>query len=204
MAALGLAAYALYTAYDMPLWQQIAIYPGTMFICCMICHGELVRVRPVAQHATLFYLLVSAGGALGGILVAIGAPLLLPDYWEYQIGLVATVALAFVAIALSQERVDRSWLFGGLGFALVAIAILVAPQAGGLGKNKKTVASARNFYGVLRVTDDIDPANSKNNWRLLTNGRINHGTHNHDLQWSRLPTTYYTAHSGVGLAIDLH
>jgi spermidine synthase len=57
---------------------------------------------------------------------------------------------------------------------------------------------------VLRVTDNIDPSDFENRWRLLTNGRINHGTQYHDLEKSRLPTTYYTAHSGVGLAIDHH
>ena len=62
----------------------------------MVCHGELVRRKPAPQYATLFYLMVSAGGALGGVLVAIVAPLVLTGYWEYPIGLVATVVLAIL------------------------------------------------------------------------------------------------------------
>src|SRR5207248_4301424 len=42
-------------------------------ICCLFCHGELYRTRPAPAHLTAFYLTVSAGGALGGLLVAVVA-----------------------------------------------------------------------------------------------------------------------------------
>ena len=40
---------------------------------CMVCHGELVRLKPATAHLTSFYLLVAAGGALGGVM-KVGAP----------------------------------------------------------------------------------------------------------------------------------
>ena len=46
-----------------------------MFSACMLCHGELYLLRPAAQHLTTFYLMVSIGGALGGIFVSLVAPL---------------------------------------------------------------------------------------------------------------------------------
>lgn len=202
LVSVGLSVYAMYKSYEMPLWQQLTIYPGTMFICCMVCHGELVRLRPAAQHATLFYLLVSAGGAMGGVLVAVGAPLLLPDYWEYPIGLAVTAVLAFLAICMSASRVTIGLLLAGQAVAAILIATFLQLHDHDDDHKRIPVAATRNFYGVLHVRDLIDARN--NRWRVLMNGRINHGTQFHDPVKSRQPTTYYTAHTGIGMAMNNH
>ena len=43
----------------------------------MVCHGELVKNKPHKSHLTSFYLYVSLGGAIGGLLVNTIAPYLL-------------------------------------------------------------------------------------------------------------------------------
>ncbi len=48
----------------------IPVFSGGLFLCCMLCHGELARRRPAPQYLTLFYLMVSLGGALGEIVRA--------------------------------------------------------------------------------------------------------------------------------------
>ena len=48
----------------------------------MFCHGELARLRPDPRYLTRFYLMISVGGALGAVLVAIVAPLALHGYFE--------------------------------------------------------------------------------------------------------------------------
>ena len=55
---------------------QIFIDTLLLFICCMICHNELFKLRPHPHHLPSFYLSVSAGGAIGGIFVTLIAPLL--------------------------------------------------------------------------------------------------------------------------------
>ena len=45
-----------------------------LFLLCMLCHGELVRLRPPPRYLTSFYLMISAGGALGGLSVSLVAP----------------------------------------------------------------------------------------------------------------------------------
>jgi hypothetical protein len=65
-----LACYALYQGNAMRLWQQLFVYSATLWVCCMVCHGELAHSKPAPRYATLFYLMVAAGGAVGGILVA--------------------------------------------------------------------------------------------------------------------------------------
>ena len=50
---------------------QLAVYLGTLFATCMVCHGELARSRPSPRHLTAFYLTIAAGGALGLSLIHI-------------------------------------------------------------------------------------------------------------------------------------
>jgi hypothetical protein len=53
----------------------------------MVCHGELYRLKPDPSHLTDYYLMIAAGGALGGLFVAVAAPLLFTDYCELHWGL---------------------------------------------------------------------------------------------------------------------
>ena len=45
-----------------------------LFLICMVCHGELVKSKPQPKYLTSFYLSISAGGALGGLFVALDLP----------------------------------------------------------------------------------------------------------------------------------
>ncbi len=216
-AAVMLAAYALYEGNRLEMWTQLAIYSATLFVCCMICHGELVRAKPAPQYATLFYLMVSAGGALGGVLVALIAPLILPDFWEYHMGLVATVVLAFFAAGQDPEtraaakirapsKLPRvAWLAAGIVCVSACVALgwsFTAEPASEA--DERTLETSRNFYGVLRVNEDDGFGDENGAKRELIHGRIQHGFQYLDPEKSHWPTTYYGAPSGVGLAINHH
>jgi hypothetical protein len=56
---------------DAPMKLQIAGYSATLFVACMICHGELYQLKPPPRLLTSYFLFISAGGALGGLLVAV-------------------------------------------------------------------------------------------------------------------------------------
>ncbi len=60
----GIAAvcHVLVTGNSAPLLQQVIAYTGTLFVACLICHGELYRLRPPPRHLTGFYLFIAAGG----------------------------------------------------------------------------------------------------------------------------------------------
>ena len=62
-------------------------------LTALYCHGALARLRPPAADLTRFYLLVSTGGLIGGFLVALAAPLVFVDVYEYPIALALVVAL---------------------------------------------------------------------------------------------------------------
>src|SRR6185437_12029290 len=75
---LGIALYAMSSGLagwdKAPITILVALYSLGLFTCCMVCHGELVRLKPHPKYLTHFYLMISAGGALGGLLVGLVAP----------------------------------------------------------------------------------------------------------------------------------
>ena len=67
-------------------------------LAALYCHGALARLRPDPSALTRFYLLVSSGGLMGGMAVALLAPLVFVDLYEYPI------ALGLVAALLPSRR----------------------------------------------------------------------------------------------------
>ena len=73
---------------DLPRWMQLILPLAGLGAMAMVCHGELARSRPPTDRLTLFYLLLSIGGALGGLFNALVAPMLFRDTYEYELVLV--------------------------------------------------------------------------------------------------------------------
>jgi hypothetical protein len=93
LGALIAAGVALYEGADMPIVQQVVIYSATLFIGCMVCHGELYQLRPHPSRLTSYYLMISAGGAVGGLFVALVAPYVFTNFYEIHLSLVLLVLL---------------------------------------------------------------------------------------------------------------
>ncbi len=102
IAALTAVCVALFAGIDWPLWKQLSVYLGALFVCCMVCHGELYRRKPDPTHLTAFYLMIAAGGALGGAFVAVAAPALFTDYYELHWGLLFCGLLFIVVCAVDR------------------------------------------------------------------------------------------------------
>ena len=77
-------ARVLYNHLELGLTEQIFSFSLTLFVCCMCMHGELARSKPDPKHLTLFYLMVSVGGALGGLFVAVISPAIFSGFYEYS------------------------------------------------------------------------------------------------------------------------
>ena len=155
----GLASVGLLLAIASgEVWFQLAACLSLVFIVCMICHGEVVRLQPPSKHATAYYLSLSGGGALGGIFVGILAPWLFPRMWEFQLSILATGLL--VIIALSRDR--SSWIYRSTGrlvpcslvllFALPYVGSLMQPQiAHGIHEMRYFRAATLFFLPVVPV-----------------------------------------------------
>ncbi len=181
------------TRYQFDLWVQIGMYLSGLFVGCMFCHGELYRARPAVRHLTAFYLTISAGGAIGGLLVAVVAPLAFNAYYELGLSLVALALLA--AVRFAPVHPLARW-------ASLAVLLAVAACAAydGLRFQKDVLVSERNFYGVIRVKEYGAPGGGYH-LRRLVHGVIMHGEQDMTGDGRRKPTTYYQPGSGVGAAL---
>jgi hypothetical protein len=88
----------LYGGVTVSLLSQILSYSCMLFTACMVCHGELVRLKPGTRHLTSFYLMVAAGGSLGALLVTVGAPYVFKGFWEYHYGILITAMLTLIIL----------------------------------------------------------------------------------------------------------
>jgi SAM-dependent methyltransferase len=188
--AIGGMAYAL--SKEPPVKVSVPLFSAGLFLCCMVCHGELVRLKPAAQHLTKFYLMISVGGAVGGVFVGLLAPHLFHAVYELQIGI---GACAVIVLAVLFWRTSL-WYVGTI-VAVVFIGALVYQMRKADSDYRLMV---RNFYGSIKVEDPDDPKDPEA-VRKLVHGTINHGQQFLDPAKRDWPTTYYGPNSGVGLAI---
>jgi len=269
---LGAAAtlVTLITAYlgvRLPIPRHVLSYSALLFCLAMICHGELVRLKPDDKHLTAFYVAIASGGVLGSSFVAVAAPVFFTGYWELHVTIMVAWPLLFAVF----WRDKTSFLFKGDPvhfFALIFFAgyigmnlflrvlpmrntvfyprWLTALQVGGafaaalvlfmpvrnrpivhgrwwprlllgilvflaecfmLQRVRSTYVStlevSRGFYGVVRVHEEArdDPARHR---IQLTHGRITHGFQFTAPELRRVPTTYHSPSSGVGIALRFH
>lgn len=83
------------------LFMTLGSFLLMLFSACMTCHGELVRQRPEPRHLTIYYLMISIGGALGGLYVALCAPVLFRGFYELHWSMFAAVAASLLAMLLN-------------------------------------------------------------------------------------------------------
>ena len=188
--------YVMLNVTSLHVSWQILAYCTLLFAACMLCHGELYLLRPQAGYLTTFYLMVSIGGALGGLFVSLAAPVIFNGYWELFVGLAMTIAVLLMILRGGREIHERA-RFVIFVFGLVTVLLyFVGTYFSG------ALFNARNFYGVVRVKED----------RVGNPGRpvylMAHGVTIHGMQFigegSRSPTTYFVNSSGVGLALLNH
>ena len=176
------------------------LHLSLLLAVCMVCHGEVARLKPHPSRLTEYYLMLSGGGALGGLAVALLCPLLFTNYTELPIA--AGLATALAAALVIGYAVPR-WATGLLAMpgrfdvrrvrrcrpALAGLALLTAWLLADSGP-ANVLASNRSFFGVLRIVDLGD-------CKGMMHGRTLHGLQLPG-QNARQATVYYSPDSGVG------
>ncbi len=126
-----------------PLYQGL-FYLTSLFFGCMLCHGELARLKPARKYLTEYFLMISAGGALGGVFVALMCPVLFVWYAELPLAQAGIFLVAGITLGLmlfpkikSDGAANRT-----LRFLLCSIAL------GGLGTLSGN-AAVRNVENEL-------------------------------------------------------
>lgn len=96
-----------------------------LFVVATALHGYLYHLRPSLQHLTLFYLIMSAGGVVGGLFAALFAPLLFDWVYEHPLLVLAAAALLPLPALLPWDK----WLRLSASRTTIAVAVLVAIAA---------------------------------------------------------------------------
>lgn len=213
--ALGCMAYALSPSLtSLPLWILISLFCAGLFLCCMFGHGELARLKPDPSQLTSFYFWSSLGSVAGAAFVALLAPQIFSGFYELHVSLGACALLAVLAHRADPESPFRQpnrqlalrVLYGLAATIMVALFLLARDESASANH------MARNFYGVLRVSDESapnvvllkgdekSPPKDDLRFRRLMNGTITHGLQFLGAARRDQPVSYYGPDSGIGEA----
>ncbi|MCH8538906.1 MAG: fused MFS/spermidine synthase [Alkalimonas sp.] len=175
------------------LYSQLILYLMVLFSGCMVCHGELARLKPKAQQLTQFYLAMASGGVLGGLLVNVVAPVLLHDFYEFPLVLTAILLLAVLPWRkqLSLWR-QGLWLAGVVSFVVSAVSLQWL-------FSQHDVHQQRNFYGSLSVRDMPIAGHMQ---RQLIDGTTSHGAQYLAAEKRQTALSYYREGTGVAIALQ--
>lgn len=199
------------TEWDYGVTALRRLHYAALFAICLLCHGELYRRRPTdPARLTEFYLWMSAGGACGGLFVALVATNLFDDYHEWPATLVAALGLACAVLAREVRArsgaarrgpVAAAAALGAFGLAALVLAWedplgLRAPSGGDVTVTR--LDQSRNFYGTVSVAERRYPDDPARDHRVFYSGAITHGIQYLAPEKRWMPVTYYSEDSGIG------
>jgi hypothetical protein len=198
--AAGLGVLGLHDELLTKVPVRVALWCAVLFAYAMAGHGELARRRPGPAGLTGYYLAIAAGGALGGLVNALAAPLLFTGYWELHLGILAGPLVVLLASPTDRESARERQL--GVAAALAILALGGAVAVDVLGRSPGVLRASRGFFGVLRVVRE-EPG-QPNEYVKLLHGQIAHGLQLRAPSRRAELTAYYGPSSGAGLAIGRH
>jgi len=149
LAALTLPAMAFAIVNRTNFWNlkvEVGFFCAAIFVLFMVCHGELAGRRPSPAYLTSFYLMVSLGGAIGGLLIGFAAPYVFNAVYELQV-IVTLTSLLFVYLLWTarDKYADASVPVTGIG-ARVALALWITLLVG---------------YAILRIVSSAGPGSPR-------------------------------------------
>jgi len=177
------------------VWK-ILVSLVSLFATCMFFHGNLEQSKPEPKNLTSFYLYLSMGGCLGGILAGIVAPMMFSSIVEFHMVIIASFFFMLWPYVLKTRKKIRI-LFQTATWILLAATYLgqevFLPPA--------LVLQARSFYGTYYVVDFPAISGKQVAHRLLYMGTTNHGGQARDLENKLYPIAYYHEYTGVGKSL---
>ncbi len=186
---LGFAASLLLLAWAQrqpaPLWPILAVN-AVIGTGCLLVHGLLFSLRPDHRDLTAYYLLIAAGGVLGGSLVALGVPVAFNRLYEFPI-LVCACGLLGILWALRSGWPHSRWL------QLASAVPLVLGLESMWKEASKPGQYFRDAYGVVSV-------GQAGGVKVLMHGNVLHGLQLADQP--RRPLAFYTPAGGIGRAFS--
>lgn len=174
-ASLSLTSIMISKSVSFGVALQITVFFGNLFAVCLLCHGELVRLKPGTHRLTAFYLTISAGGAAGGLFVGLIAPQIFHIYSELPLGILMCLLLCVGTLIRDVPQFEKALpanvsLKTGMAITGMVLVYLIASVR----QSPSIRAIQRNFYGVLGVEDKKHEPSGRPS-RVLLHGRVLHG-----------------------------
>lgn len=186
-------------------WSLGAAF-GTLLFTCGALHGWLFRARPEAGRLHVYYLCIAVGGAVGGLLCGVAAPLAFRSIAEYPLALAAAAGLLAALLAGLEGGAATAWVKKA-GYGILAGAAICAfvARVGERETIGRVVRSERGFHGVVSVREITvrNAAGKEHRERWLYNGTTAHGFQVLIEGREMTPTMYYNL-SGGGIALKSH
>ena len=195
-------AYGLDDGYAyLNVYVAIPLFCAGLFVGCMFCHGELAALRPSSRYLTRFYLMLSIGGAAGGLMVGVLAPMVFKTFLELPLALLACgLVAAYLGWVAPGAKPLVKW-----GTPLVSL--LVTAVAGWYlwsyvsYQYQDALLLHRDFYGTLRVKQN-GPDASPDTTRRLVHGVIDHGSEFTSEPLRGKPISYFGPDSGIARTLQ--
>ncbi len=199
-ASLALTCYFLLIKEE-TLTIVMTIFPLLMFSSCMICHGELARLKPSPNYLTLYYLMIALGGALGSLFVVLVAPTIFDEYIEFYLGFVVCILLFFVVLYVDKQsplHKGKRKLIWALMFTGTAWMLFSFYKIHGQVRTY-IIEQTRNFYGVISVSEYAKETPTYT-YRTMSHDGVLHGQQFMSPKVQRMPMSYYSEKSGLGVS----
>lgn len=133
-------------------WSYVIVHLIFFFFSALLCHQELSALKPKSRHLTEFYLLMSVGGALGGLFNSLLAPLIFLLPFEYTF---AMMLLLFCRYMADQQqdwatfKTTKKGPFDLKRHGTVAIALILAITAGVTLQRPIDIIAAVGIFAIL-------------------------------------------------------
>lgn len=113
-------------AVDLPVAIGLGTALATLAAGTLLCHADIARDRPSPRFLTGFYLWISIGGALGGLLNSLLAPLVFNSVAEYPITLVLLALVAALPPGTGRAELGAQARQRGTWAAPIAFTLALA------------------------------------------------------------------------------
>ncbi len=182
--------------------MQLGASSALLFCVATFLHSWLYEMRPNKESLGRYYLYNVVGGAIGGSMVSILAPVVFPAVYEYP----ALVVLSAVSVAL-YVGFRRGFKFAGTAVAAFAVAGVLSAvfSEDADGRKRTTIHRARGFFGTLRVDEVMAGASDGQSIAIheFVHGETVHGVQVMRDRMERMPTCYFTPY-GCGFSVFGH
>lgn len=188
----------------------LALSLALVLFGCAALHACLFRMRPAGTQLSRYNLALAAGGAAGGLLSGLAAPLAFDTILEWPVALVAVAGALLLCLRRPLRDAARRWApayapqTGRILLVLFAGIALAAGRGEWLAR-RADLARGRSFYGAWRVYPEIlrNRYGKEVEAYCFRHGGTLHGMEPVNRLYRDEGTTYYGPEGG-GLAFSLH